>query len=72
MRDFREEKVHIIVSRIGDNGVVYKVKQEGECNSKIRVFHRNMIMKIDDMLNNFDFISIKKHKKIKDKRLNKK
>ena len=26
MRNFLEEKVHIIVSRIGDNGVGYKVK----------------------------------------------
>ena len=46
MRDFWEEKVHVIVSRIGDNGVVYKVKQEDEGNSEIRVLHRNMVMKL--------------------------
>ena len=37
MRDFWEEKLHIIVSRIGDNGAVYKVKKEDEGNSKISV-----------------------------------
>ena len=46
IRDFWEEKVHVIVSRIGDNGVVNKVKQEDEGNSEIRVLHRNMIMKL--------------------------
>ena len=29
MTDFLKEKVHIIVSRIGDDGIVYKVKQAG-------------------------------------------
>ena len=48
-------EVHVIVSRIGDDGVVYKVKQADEGNSKIRVLHRNMIMKIDNMLDNFDW-----------------
>ena len=38
-RDFWEEKVHVTVSRIGDNGVVHNVKQEDEGNSKIRVLH---------------------------------
>ena len=46
MRDFWEDQVHVIVSRIGDNGVVYKVKQEDEGNSEIRVLHKNMIMKL--------------------------
>ena len=55
MRDFVEKKVHVIVSRIGDKGVVYKVKQEDEGNSKIRVLQRNVIMKIDDTLDNFDW-----------------
>ena len=67
-RDFWEEKAHIIVSRIGDNGVVYKFKQEDEGNSKIRALHRNMIMKIDDMLHNFDWnFSISKKEKVKQK-----
>ena len=30
MRNFGEEKIHIIISRIAGNGVVYKVKQEHE------------------------------------------
>ena len=68
MRDFWEEKVHVIVSRIGDNGVVYKAKQEDEGNRKIRVLHRNMIMKIDDMLDNFDWnVSISEKEKVKQK-----
>ena len=68
IRDFWEEKVHVIVSRIGDNGVVYKVKQEDEGSSKIRVLHRNMIMKIDDMLDNFDWnVSISEKEKLKQK-----
>ena len=66
MTDFLEEKVHIIVSRIGDDGIVYKIKQAGECNSKFKVLHRNMIMKIDDMLDNFDWnISISKNEMVK-------
>ena len=68
MRNFWEEKVHIIVSRIGDNRVVYKVKQEDEGNNKIRVLHRNMIMKIDGMLDNFDWnMSISAKEKVKQK-----
>ena len=55
IRDFWEEKVHLIVSGIGDNGVVYKVKQEDEGDIKIRSLHRNMIMKINDILDNFDW-----------------
>ena len=35
MRDFWEETVHIIVSRTGNNGVKYKVKQEYEGNCKV-------------------------------------
>ena len=54
MKDFWEEEVHLIVSRIGGNGVIFKIKQEDEGNSKIRVLHGNMIMKIDDILDNFD------------------
>ena len=68
MRDFWEEKLHIIVSRIGDNGAVYKVKKEDEGNSKIRVLHRNMNVKIDDMPDNFDWnICISEKKKVKGK-----
>ena len=62
MRDFWEETVHIIVSRTGDNGVKYKVKHDDESNCKVRVLHRNMIIKNDDMLENFDWnISISKN-----------
>ena len=63
-RDFWEKKVQVIVARICDNRVVYKVKQEDEDNSKIRVLHRNMIMKIDDILDNFDW---NKKEKVKQK-----
>ena len=66
MEDFWEEKVHLIVSGIGDNGVVYKVKQEDEGDIKIRSLHRNMIMKINAMLDNFDSnVSISEKKKVK-------
>ena len=34
-RGILEGKVHIIVSRIADNEVLYKVKQDDESNSKI-------------------------------------
>ena len=53
-RGILEAKVHIIVSRIADNEVLYKVKQDDEGNSKIRVLLRNMIIKVDDILDNFD------------------
>ena len=53
-RGILEGKVHIIVSRIADNEVLYKVKQDDESNSKIWVLHRNMIVKVDDILDNFD------------------
>ena len=68
MRDFWEEKVNVIVSRIGVNGIVYKVKQEDEGNSRVRVLHRNIIIKIDDMLDNFDWnVSISEKEKVKQK-----
>ena len=35
MKDFWEKKVHIIVSRISDKGVVYNVKQRDERYIKI-------------------------------------
>ena len=66
MRDFVEKKVNVIVSRIGDKRVVYKVKQEGEGNSKIRVLQTNVIMKIDDTLDNFDWnVSISEKEEVK-------
>ena len=68
MKDFWEEEVHLIVSRIGGNGVIFKIKQEDEGNSKIRVLHGNMIMKIDDILGNFDWnISTSKKEKVRQK-----
>ena len=46
--------------------MVYKAKQEDEDNSKIRVLHRNMIMKIDDKLDNFNLnIRISQKEKVK-------
>ena len=63
-----EEKAHIIVSRIGDNGVGYEVKQENEVDSKIRVLWEYMIMKTDNMLHNFDsIVSISEKEKVKQK-----
>ena len=38
IRDFWEEKVHVIVSRIGDNGVVYKAKQEMKAIVKLECY----------------------------------
>ena len=53
-REILEAKVHIIVSRIADHEVLYKVKQDDAGNSKISVLLRNMIIKVDDILDNFD------------------
>ena len=47
---------------------MHNVKQEDEGNSKIRVLHRNMIMKIDDMLQNFGWnVNISEKEKVKQK-----
>ena len=54
IRDFWEKKIPVIVSRICDNGVAHKVKQDDEGDSKFRLLHRNMFMKINGILENFD------------------
>ena len=65
IRDFWEEKVNVIVPRICDTGVIHKVKQEDEGDSKIIFLHRNMFMKINGMLDNFDWnFSISEKKKV--------
>ena len=50
--------------------MVYKAKREDEDNSKIRVLHRNVIMKINDKLDNFNLnIRISQKEKVKQARL---
>ena len=68
IRDFGKEKVYVIISIIGDNGVVYKVKQDDEGASKIRLLHRNTIMKTNDILGNFDWnVNISEKEQVKQK-----
>ena len=67
-RDFGEEKVYVIISIIGDNGVVYKVKQDDEGASKIRLLHKNTIMKTNDILGNFDWnVNVSEKEQVKQK-----
>ena len=53
IRDFWEKKFMLLFQEC-DNGVAHKVKQDDEGDSKFRLLHRNMFMKINGILENFD------------------
>ena len=63
MRSHWEDKVHIVVSGIGDSAVVFKVRPENEVDGKVRILHRNMLLLCDHLLDNFDW-SISKNSRI--------
>ena len=55
MRSYSEEKIYIIVSSIGNDPVVYKIRPEHDPKSKTRTVHRNMLRHCDNLLDNFDW-----------------
>ena len=55
MRSYREEQIYIIVSSIGNDPVVYKIRPEHKPKDKTRTVHRNMLMHCDSLLDNFDW-----------------
>ena len=44
MRSFWVEKVHVLVEKINNENITYKVKSERNTNGRIRVLHRNMLL----------------------------
>ena len=55
MRSCWEEQIYIIVSSIGNDPVVYKIRREHNHQGKIRTVHHNMLMHCDNLLDNFDW-----------------
>ena len=55
LRNFWEEKVHKVIQAMDEEGIVIKVQQDDDSKAKPRILHRNMLMKCDDILDNFDW-----------------
>ena len=53
LRNHWEEKIHKIVSAIGDNSVTYKIVPVNVMKPKDWIVHRNILLNCDDLLNNF-------------------
>ena len=53
LRNHWEEKIHKIVSAIGDDSVTYKIVHENVRKSKDWIVHRNLLLNCDDLLDNF-------------------
>ena len=46
-------KLHVIVSSVDENPVMYKVRPEQhDSKVKLRILHRNMLVHCDDLLDN--------------------
>ena len=54
MRSFWEEKVHLVVENINNENITNKVKSEKNTNGRIRVLRRNMLLRCDYLLDNFN------------------
>ena len=55
LKNHWEEKMHKIVSAIGDDSVTYKTVTENFMKPKDRIVHRNMLLNCDDLLDNFSW-----------------
>ena len=55
MRSYWEEQIYIIVSNIGNDLVVYKIRPEHNTEGTTRTVHRNMLMRCGNLLDNFDW-----------------
>ena len=55
MRSYWEEKIYIIVSSIGNDPVVYKIRSKYNRKGKTRTVHHNMLMHCDSLLDKFDW-----------------
>ena len=53
LRNLREEKLHKITHVLDQEKIVYNVQQEEDSKAKTRIFHRNMSMRCDELLENF-------------------
>ena len=49
-----EQQVLVIIPSIGGNPVVYKVRPEHYPKGNLRILHRNMLMRCDDFLDNYN------------------
>ena len=50
LRSFWEDSVYEVVERIGDEGVVYKVRKFGRLNSEVRTVHRNLLLQCNEFV----------------------
>ena len=55
MQSFWDEKVHVLVEKINNENITYKVKPERDTNGRIRVLHRNMLLPWNNILENFNW-----------------
>ena len=55
LRSYWEDQIYRVVSPIGDEAVVYKIKPENADSKQERILHRNMLLSCDVLLDNFDW-----------------
>ena len=55
LRNYWEQQVHVIVSRVGKNRLAYKVRPEYGSDRILRILHRNMLIYCDDLLENYNW-----------------
>ena len=55
LRNYWKQQVHVTVSKVGENLVVYKVRPEHDPQGKLRILYRNMLMHCDDLLDNYNW-----------------
>ena len=55
MRAYWEDNIALVVSPVGEDSVVYQVCSDNQPKGRIRTLHRNMLMRCDDLLDNFDW-----------------
>ena len=48
LKSFWEQKIYVVTSIVGDQGVVYEVKDESSKTAKPRILHRNMLLPVSD------------------------
>ena len=48
LKSFWEQKIYVVTSLVGDQGVVYEVRDESCKTAKPRILHRNMLLPVSD------------------------
>ena len=55
LRNYWEQQIHVIVSSVGENPMVYNARPEYDLKRKLRILNRNMLMYGHDLLHNYNW-----------------